>query len=455
MIVWRPTPKQEQALLYFQDDEFFEILMGGGRGGGKTQTGLVIPLYRKDNPLSRTLVIRRQAEDLKDWVDRAERAYSSSGGKKTGMPGDFFFPSGAIVRTGHLKTENAYSKYVGHEYQLMVIEELNLIPSEDNYLKLLSSCRSTIPELKPKVFATCNPSDVGMSWIKKRFNLHGIPKEPVITVDPKTGLKRVFIPARLVDNPYLAIDPQYNAFLNGLPDGLREAWRDGSWDEPMIQGAYYTLELNQADREGRIGLVPHDPRYLVHRVWDLGISDSMVIGFWQRPNGREIRLINYYQNEGFGLDHYAAKCQELQRLNNYRYGDDFFPFDFNKRELSTGQTIQHTAQSLGFVKSRIVPSVGVQDGIMKVRLMFPRMYVNKLNCEQFISGVRNYRKQWDENKLMYKPEPIEDWSGHANDMLRYTALVEDQMDNESESNERAVYETQFLRQEARKDTGIF
>ena len=111
----------------------------------------------------------------------------------------------------------------------MLIEELNLIPSEDNYLKVISSCRSSIPELKPQVFSNFNPSDAGFAWIKKRFNIKGIPTQPIFTKDEKTGLMRVFIPARLSDNPYLNADPQYRAFLNGLPDGLREAWRDGSW----------------------------------------------------------------------------------------------------------------------------------------------------------------------------------------------------------------------------------
>lgn len=65
-----------------------------------------------------------------------------------GNPAEIKFPSGAIIRTGHLKDENAYSKYQGHEYQKILIEELTHIPRESDYEKLLGSCRSTVPDTR-------------------------------------------------------------------------------------------------------------------------------------------------------------------------------------------------------------------------------------------------------------------------------------------------------------------
>ena len=424
---WIPTPRQEIAL----EQSAYEIGYGGARGGGKTEAGIAWLLYDKDNPRYRALVIRKQADDLKDWVDRAERFYTPFGGKKVGFPGDFTFPSGAIIRTGHLKTENAYSKYVGHEYHKMLIEELNLIPAEENYLKLISSCRSTIPELKPQIFSTFNPSDTGFFWIKKRFRLHGIPEDPIYTKDEKTGLMRVFIPAKLKDNPFLMIDQQYKSFLDGLPDGLREAWRDGSWDEPIIKGAFYTYEITQAKRENRITFLPYDPRLKVHTIWDLGIDDSMTIGFVQRT-ARETKIINYYENNGFGIDHYIAKLQELQRENRYIYGSHFAPHDANKRELSTGQTVVDTAKKLG-LKFEVVPRVDITSGIMKVRLMFPRLFFNEEKCGQLLDALRNYRKEWDDELLKFSDKPIHDWSSHGADCIRYLAMIEEKLTNEEDN----------------------
>jgi len=427
-IIWQPNKGRQTIALQVSPNDYFEIGFGGRRGGGKTAGGIGWLLYDKDNSLLRALIIRRNAEDLKDWIDRASRIYEPLGAIKKGSPVEFYWPSGAIFRTGHLRDAGSYSKYVGHEYQRMLIEELNLIPTEENYLKLISSCRSTIPELPPQVFSTFNPSDVGFDWIKKRFRLAGMPEDPIKTIDERTGLKRIFIPSGIKDNPYLDKDPQYNAFLNGLPDGLREAWRDGSWDEPRIEGGIYTLELAQARNESRIKLVPFDPALRVHTVWDLGMDDAMSIGFFQRTNV-DIRLINYYQNEGFGLDHYQAKLGEFRDLYKYNYKTHYAPFDINKRELSTGVALKTTADKMG-LKFTVVPSVGLIDGILKVRMMFPRLYINEILCGQFLTLIKYYRKKWDEKLLKFSDEPIHDYTSHAADMLRYASLVENRMTND-------------------------
>lgn len=431
MMEWRPNEGPQYSFLEaVASGQYDEILYGGARGGGKTDAGIMSLLYNKEHPLFRALVIRRNADDLRDWSDRAERWYNTQGFTKAGNPPEFSHKKGAKIRTGHLKDASAYSKYQGHEYHNMLIEELTQIPTEENYLKLKASCRSTIAELKPCTIANCNPDGPGFAWVRKRFNITGIPNRPVETVDSVTGLKRIFIPSKLADNPHLAKDPTYKSFLDGLPDGLREAWRDGSWEDPIIQGGYYTNEISQARRENRIKLVPHDPMLKVHTVWDLGIDDSMSVGFFQRIS-TETRLIDYYQNEGFGLDHYTAKLREFGIEKKYRYGFNFAPFDINKREISTGATIMQTAKGLGLNFER-VPMIGVADGILKVRLMWPRLYINEPLCEQALSAFRNYRKVWDDALLKYKDEPLHDWASHGADMLRYASLVEHKMTNEDE-----------------------
>jgi len=45
----------------------------------------------------------------------------------------------------------------------------------------------------------------------------------------------------------------------------------------------------------------------------------MCIAFVQRT-GQETRVIDYYQAEGFGFDHYARKLQELAGEKKYVYG---------------------------------------------------------------------------------------------------------------------------------------
>lgn len=226
-VIWKPhIGKQTFAL----QQRVFELLYGGARGGGKTDAGLAWLLIDINNPNYRGLVIRKNSNDLTDWTERAKKLYVPLGARFTGNPVEITFPSGAIIRTGHLKDENAYEKYQGHEYNRELIEELTQIPNELDYLKLISSCRSKHPELKPRVFATTNPGGRGHAWVKKRFVDIGEPMQ--IHKDPVTGRGRIYIPATVDDNPTLLnTDPAYIAFLAGLPDkNLRDAWRYGRWD---------------------------------------------------------------------------------------------------------------------------------------------------------------------------------------------------------------------------------
>ena len=180
------------------------------------------------HPKFRALVIRQHADDLKDWIDRARSMYATCGGIVVGNPAEIRFPSGAKIRIGHLRDANAYTKYQGHEYHKMIIEELTQIPREENYLKLISSCRSVIPELRPQVFCTTNPGGLGNSWVKKRF----VVNEPYkVFTDEITRRTRIFIPATIEDNPTLMQnDPAYVTFLEGLPENLKKAWRYGDFN---------------------------------------------------------------------------------------------------------------------------------------------------------------------------------------------------------------------------------
>ena len=344
-------------------------------------------------------------------------------GEVIGNPPEIRFNTGAVVRTGHLKDENAYTKYQGHEYQRQLIEELTHIPSELQYLKLIASCRSTIPGIKPQVMANCNPDGPGFSWVKKRWNINGTPTEPVWTTDKDTGLKRVFIPARVTDNPTLMQnDPQYVQMLKGLPDGLREAWLNGSWADPIIPGAYYTDALMQMRRENRIAHVPYDPSLKVWTVWDLGIGRQLVCLFVQKTQNKVYIIDSWQGDNSDGI----PQAKKMLDTKPYIYGGHFAPHDRSRTETGTGKTIYDSAKELGLVFEAI-PNLRVNDGIDKALMMLPRVYVDETKCEPAIESWRQYRKGWDERKLDWTDEPVHDWTSHFADTLRYLALSEDML----------------------------
>jgi phage terminase large subunit len=188
-----------------------------------------------------------------------------------------------------------------------------------------------------------------------------------------------------------------------------------SWTA-AIQGSYYGKLLSQALADGRIGRVPYEPRLPVYTVWDLGIGDATAIWFAQL-HGREIRLIDYYEQSGEGLPHYAKVLQE----RGYVYGEHFAPHDIQVRELGSGKSRIEIAQSLG-IRFRVAPNVSIEDGIEAVRSTLPLCWFDEQRCRQGLDALQHYRREWDDKRGEFKPRPLHDWSSHGSDAFRYLAL---------------------------------
>jgi hypothetical protein len=429
---WAPQPKQELVLSRPE----FEIGFGGARGGGKSDAGGAWLGYDSDHPQLRGAVIRKNSVDLDGFLLRLRQIHPLV--KIYGNPPVIKFPDrkgeisrdratgellgGATYFTGHLKDKNALNKWVGQNLQRVLIEELNLVPSEDQYTSLLASVRSPIPGVKAQVFSTFNPDNVGHTWIKKRFNLRGIPSDPVITRDPRTGRMRVFVPSRVEDNQAIMVnDPDYVRTLEGLPDGLREQWRWGSWDDPVIRGAYFTAELAQLRHEGRICDLPVHKQIPVHTWWDIG-ADTTAIWFVQFV-GDWIHLIDFYMNDSLGFPFYISKLQEFRENRGYIYGRHHFPHDFNKLEWGTGRNRIEQAEAAG-LEYEIVPRTQVkQDSIDQARLLFPVLKIDQHRCAQGIDALINYRKRFNEEFQAFSDEPVHDWASHGADAFQGIAIT--------------------------------
>jgi phage terminase large subunit len=190
--------------------------------------------------------------------------------------------------------------------------------------------------------------------------------------------------------------------------------------EAAITGAYYAKELAKCEAEGRICSVPYDAAAQVHTVWDLGIADSMSIWFVQAV-GRELRVIDYLEESGFGLDHYAQALRD----KGYLYGKHFGPHDIQVRELGTGKSRKETAEALGLVFD-VVPNLPVADGISAARLLISRMWFDAKKCALGLDALKQYREKVD-IKRQVSMGPLHDWTSHAADAFRYLAISADKM----------------------------
>jgi hypothetical protein len=186
--------------------------------------------------------------------------------------------------------------------------------------------------------------------------------------------------------------------------------------DAAIRGAYYGALIAAAEAEQRIGRVAHEPRLPVHTAWDLGVGDATAIWFFQRL-GPEVRLIDYYESSGVGLDHYA---QMLQR-RGYDYGDHLLPHDARVQEMGSGKTRVETLQGLG-IRPRVLGQHRLEDGINAARLLLPRCWFDAQRCARGLEALRHYRSEWDERLKAFRERPLHDWSSHAADAFRYLAM---------------------------------
>ena len=184
-----------------------------------------------------------------------------------------------------------------------------------------------------------------------------------------------------------------------------------------IIGAYYGKLLAALDDENRITRVPYDPALPVHTAWDLGINDSTAIWFAQVYRGGAVNVIDYYENSGVGLDHYA----EVLRQKDYHWGDHLAPHDIEVRELGTGKSRLETAFGLG-IRFKVIPKMKIADGINAARMLIPKCYFDREKCNEGLEMLRQYRQEWDDRKRMFRDQPRHDFTSHSADAFRYLAL---------------------------------
>jgi phage terminase large subunit len=189
-----------------------------------------------------------------------------------------------------------------------------------------------------------------------------------------------------------------------------------------IKGAYYGKLLEDAIKDKRVGRVPYDSALPVYDVWDLGKGPRMSVGMFQRF-GRSMQMIDYLQGtENDGIPHMIAKLKERP----YLWGKHFAPHDVRATDLGTGKTRLEIAAKLNWA-FQIVQEIGVDNGISAGKLLFPRLWIDEIKCQQFIDAIGQYRQEWDEKKGMFRDVPLHDWTSHPADMFRYAAVVEEQM----------------------------
>jgi len=192
--------------------------------------------------------------------------------------------------------------------------------------------------------------------------------------------------------------------------------------ESAILGAYFGKEMRALTDGGRITEIEYEPLFPVHTAWDLGYSDDTAIWFFQVVHG-EIRCLDYHSSNGQPVAFYAGVIQSREKERGYVYGTHWLPHDARAKTLSSNRSvIEQLGDKIPLKSIKIAPNLKLQDGIQASRLALTRTWFDH-KCTDGIECLRQYQREYDEDKKVFRDKPRHDWTSHGADAFRYLALT--------------------------------
>lgn len=185
------------------------------------------------------------------------------------------------------------------------------------------------------------------------------------------------------------------------------------------EGCYFTRQMADARKEGRITRVPWVPNVPVNTFWDIGLNDEMTIWFHQQV-GIQHRFIRYYENSGESFSHYV---EHMQRLG-YIWGKHYLPHDGDTERLGAEKnwTPRQMLEDLGLRNIEIVARIDkVINGINMLRDKFTQAWFDETNCDEGLKHIELYRKDWNKRLGCWTDTPRHDVHSNGADALRQWA----------------------------------
>jgi hypothetical protein len=293
-VLFQPNPGPQTNFLAAPERE---VLYGGAAGGGKTYSLIVDPLRYCNNPNMNALILRRTNDELREIIHKSQEMYPQAfpGAKWMEKKSQWTFPSGARIWMTYLEQEKDVLRYQGQAFTYIGFDELTQYPTPYAWDYLRSRLRTADPSLPVYMRGTTNPGGPGHGWVKKMFidpapagksfwatdittgETLRYPKQHVKSEQPL--FKRRFIPAKLMDNPFLYEQGDYEAMLLSLPETQRRQLLEGSWD--VAEGAAFS-EFDRRYHVTDVFTIPDNWRKF--RACDYGYSSySAVLWFAVDP----------------------------------------------------------------------------------------------------------------------------------------------------------------------------
>ena len=385
-------------LIPLRNPKRYKVLYGG-RGGSKSwgiARQLLLDGY--DKPL-RILCAREFQSSIRESVHRllADQIYSM------GLDG-FYEIQNAVIR-GKNGTEFGFEGLKHNVTKIKSYEGADRVWVEEAQAVSRASWNILIPTIrKPhsEIWMSFNP-ELDTDETYQRFVVNP-PEDSIV------------IKLNYSDNPWF---PQ--VLRDEMEDMKRKDFATylNIWEgecRPALEGAVYANELRLATEQKRISNVPYTAESGVKAFLDIGWADNTSIWFAQKL-GMEYRLIDYYENSQYPIEHYLRTMQS----RGYIYDTVYLPHDARAKSLQTGRSIEEIVRNTGF-NVEITPQLSVADGINAARTIFNQCWFDKEKCAEGINSLRHYQYEYDKERDVNKKRPLHNWASNGADAFRYFAV---------------------------------
>lgn len=446
VVVEFPKPSEKQRQFYLERHK--HIGYGGARGGGKSHAvrhkavglgfkykGITIGIVRRTYPE----LLKNHIEPLKqilhaDLPDKRKRAATYNQTDKV-----MKLRNGSKIYFLYCDNERQLGRFQGIEFDVLFIDEATHFP-EEWIKKMVASVRG-VNDFPKRIYYTMNPGGLGHAYMKRLF----IEKKYQKGERPE---EYAFIKALVTDNKALMeADPDYVHQLEALPEKLRKAWLEGSWD--IFEGQFFeeflekppdaiaeemgvSVEELTRRRQWTHVIEPFDvpQSWPIYRSFDWGYSKPFSCGWWTMDyDGVLYRIAELYgctkePNTGVKWEpnRVFEKMKEVEMTHPYLKGKRITgvadPAIWSKE---TGESIEETASSHGIYFSK-ADNTRIPGWLqMHYRMAFddngyPMMYVFN-TCKAFIRTIP--LQVYDETHVEDLDSDMED---HVADESRYMCM---------------------------------
>ena len=183
------------------------------------------------------------------------------------------------------------------------------------------------------------------------------------------------------------------------------------------KGSYYTLQLDNMYKEGRVKNGLYRPELDCITAWDIGHEDATVVLIGQ-PHGPYTYWVDGFKVEQRDLRYCWNRLQDLGVAKGYRYAAHYMPWDMAVHEWASSIGRLQAAKDLGMRNIRIAPKLSVSEGRDMVRRGFANWYFEEETMMWAISDMGMYSASWDEKHQVYTDSDAKSPHKHTADAFR-------------------------------------